>query len=89
MSERDFEYRLSWECPSLACVMAHRGVAWESLTADEWDALRAVPEEGGGSASLWQIAEVVDSTDLTDVRGSMCTSPGSSENESLNSRSSA
>jgi hypothetical protein len=35
----DYEYRLSWECPSSACVMAHQDVAWESLTADEWAAL--------------------------------------------------
>lgn len=34
-----YEYRLSWECPSPACVMAHQDVAWETLSADEWDSL--------------------------------------------------
>lgn len=40
MRERgDYEYRLSWETLSLACVMAHQEVAWESLTDAEWDGL--------------------------------------------------
>ncbi len=34
-----YEYRLSWECPSLACVMVHQDVAWESLTDDQWNGL--------------------------------------------------
>lgn len=35
----EHEYRLFWECPSAACVMAHGDVIWENLTPDEWDAL--------------------------------------------------
>lgn len=34
-----YEYRLSWECPSAACIIAHGNVAWESLTDDEWNGL--------------------------------------------------
>jgi hypothetical protein len=39
LTTRDYEYRLSWECPSAACVMAHHGVDWTTLSAGEWDAL--------------------------------------------------
>jgi hypothetical protein len=38
-STLDYEYRLSWECPSLACVMVHQDVAWEALTDDQWNGL--------------------------------------------------
>jgi len=41
----DYEYRLSWERPSLACVMAHQEVAWESLTDEEWAGLPWEPDE--------------------------------------------
>jgi hypothetical protein len=39
----DYEYRLTWERPSPACVMAHGDVAWESLAPEEWAGL---PWEG-------------------------------------------
>lgn len=34
-----YEYRLSWECPSASCVMAHQDVIWENLTDEEWNTL--------------------------------------------------
>ena len=39
LTSRDYEYRLSWECPSAACLVAHQDVLWENLTDEEWDAL--------------------------------------------------
>jgi hypothetical protein len=38
-AQRDYEYRLSWECPSAVSVMANQDVFWETLTAEEWDSL--------------------------------------------------
>lgn len=44
----DYEYRLRWERPSVALVMAHQEVIWENLTDEEWDGLPWEKDEMAG-----------------------------------------